>query len=172
MLSLPTPGGGHRKAGIGEDVPESQVELSMMVGGTHVKRHCTIVPVCTNLLKAMLLAVSILSCHHLTCTHFHSCVSNAVGCWVCRRPCEPSVAAAPCDCRAGAQPATVGGAAEAEGKAADAADNDALGGGQGAGLRRFLREQASKASVPLGGSALSLAHSADERSPLCPLAPV
>ena len=46
VLSLPTPGGGHRKAGIGEDVPESQVELSMMVGGTHVKRHCTIVPFC------------------------------------------------------------------------------------------------------------------------------
>ena len=63
MLSLPTPGGGHRNAGIGEDVPESQVELSMMVGGTHVKRHCTIVPFWpfTNLLKAMLLAVSILS---------------------------------------------------------------------------------------------------------------
>ena len=42
VLSLPTPGGGHRNAGIGEEVPESQVELSMMVGGTHVKRHCTI----------------------------------------------------------------------------------------------------------------------------------
>ena len=55
MLSLPTPGGGHRNAGIGEEVPESQVELSMMVGGTHVKRHCT-TP----------------SCHHLTCDTFPS----------------------------------------------------------------------------------------------------